>query len=152
MNDTVKKQLAQHITSRLLWELSPYITAFILVPCICISMIFFTEQLERLVNSPILFGLTILGLPLSCCLISWMINVKWLWKDRKEIQKFGETAYDEKLVKLYTIASIFYVCVLTIPFAIGLRWCMWRVVKDKVKPNTMSAFLNEKYLNERGLK
>lgn len=115
-------------------------------------MIFFTEQLERLVNSPILFGLTILGLPLSCCLISWMINVKWLWKDRKEIQQFAETAYDEKLVKLYTIASIFYVCVLTIPFAIGLRWCMWRVVKDKVKPNTMSAFLNEKYLNERGLK
>ncbi|MBC1340918.1 hypothetical protein HB791_07315 [Listeria welshimeri] len=152
MNDTVKKQLAQHITSRLLWELSPYITAFILVPCICISMIFFTEQLEHLVNSPILFGLTILGPPLSCCLISWMINVKWLWKDRKEIQQFAETAYDEKLVKLYTIASIFYVCVLTIPFAIGLRWCMWRVVKDKVKPNTMSAFLNEKYLNEWGLK
>ncbi|EOI7726479.1 hypothetical protein ACTSKM_002251 [Listeria monocytogenes] len=78
--------------------------------------------------------------------------MKWLWKDRKEIQQFVETIYDEKLVKLYTIASVFYVCVLTIPFAIGLRWCMWCVVKDKVKPNTMSAFLNEKYLNERGLK
>lgn len=51
MHKTVKEQLGQHITSRLLWELSPYIAAVILVPCICISMIFFTEQLERLVNS-----------------------------------------------------------------------------------------------------
>ncbi|WP_260490436.1 hypothetical protein [Listeria innocua] len=62
--------------------------------------------------------------------------MKWLWKDRKEIQQFVETIYDEKLVKLYTIASVFYVCVLTIPFAIGLRWCMVHVACCKRQSKT----------------
>lgn len=57
-----------------------------------------------------------------------------------------KTPYDNKLVNLYTIASIFYVCVLFIPFAIILRGSLRRIILDRIKPNTLSAFIDEKYL------
>ncbi|MBC1987394.1 hypothetical protein HCJ71_08915 [Listeria sp. FSL L7-0478] len=151
MYKTVKEQLEQQITSRLLLEASPFISMLITVPSVLI-LVSFPKPAAVFQEYSMLSGIATSGVLLMCCFIGWIINVIWLYKGRKEIQQLVENVYDEKLVKLYTLTSILYVCILPIPLAIILRVSIRSIVKDKVKPNTMSAFLNEKYLNGRGLK
>ncbi|MBC1420507.1 hypothetical protein [Listeria seeligeri] len=147
MSENVKIRLGKHITGRLLWEASPFMAMVVVVISSTIVLFcFLDQQIKFSAEYPVLSNIIVCMPLLLCCLIGWIINVKWLWKDRNEIKLLAKTSYDNKLVNLYTIASIFYVCVLFIPFAIILRGSLRRIILDRIKPNTLSAFINEKYL------
>ncbi|MBC1725031.1 hypothetical protein HB981_00700 [Listeria seeligeri] len=147
MSENVKNRLGKHITGRLLWEASPFMALLVVGISVFIMLFCFSEQLiEFSAEYPTISDIMLYIPMLLCLLFSWIINVKWLWKDRNEIKLLAKTSYDNKLVNLYTIASIFYVCVLFIPFALILRGSLRRIILDRIKPNTLSAFVNEKYL------
>ncbi|MBC1577845.1 hypothetical protein [Listeria seeligeri] len=147
MSENVKNRLGKHITGRLLWEGSPFMALVVVGISVFIMLFCFSEQLIGFsMEYPQISDIMVYIPMLLCCFIGWIINVKWLWKDRNEIKQLVKTSYDNKLVNLYTFTSISYVCVLFIPVAIILRGSLRRIILDRVKPNTLSAFINEKYL------
>ncbi|MBC1981231.1 hypothetical protein IBB56_00710 [Listeria welshimeri] len=81
-------------------------------------------------------------------LIGWVANLKWLIKDRKKYEQELTTTYYIKLLKLINITSIIYLIPLGIPIVIIVRWGTKRIVNDKIKPNTLAAFIDEQYLKK----
>ncbi|MBC1586152.1 hypothetical protein IA829_13670 [Listeria seeligeri] len=147
MSENVKNRLGKHITGRLLWEASPFMALpVVAIGSIILSLCSLEQEVKFSQEYPVISNIILCSPLLLCLLFGWIINVKWLWKDRNEIKLLAKTSYDNKLVNLYTIASIFYVCVLFIPFAIILRGSLRRIILNRIKPNTLSAFINEKYL------
>lgn len=87
MSENVKNRLGKHITGRLLWEASPFMALLVVGISVFIMLFCFSEQLiEFSAEYPTISDIMLYIPMLLCLLFSWIINVKWLWKDRNEMK------------------------------------------------------------------
>ncbi|WP_088825903.1 MULTISPECIES: hypothetical protein [Listeria] len=141
--------IVKNIQRRFVFESLIFIDMILIAIFGLVFGIVFNEELGMLLrDKPWLMPTFLIVLFGVSYLIGWIINLKWILRDCKMYEEQVETSYDKRLLKFINIVSILYLIPLFIPIVVILRGSTLRILKGKVRPNTIAAFITEKYLNK----